>query len=97
MPYTPFRISNCKTCGRRAVVLDNEDSWAAGLVEDGLADMFIPIDFEEQEGLFDRVLAAIRQAEQVGKRPLRDCLPSCMHGEGKKMPPRGEKPGGGEI
>lgn len=62
-------------------MLDSEECWATALVEEGLAEMFIPIDFEEQEGLFERVLAAIRQVEEV-----RACLsiapPSsvCMSG-----------------
>eukprot|EP00884_Botryococcus_braunii_P015647 jgi/Botrbrau1/2766/Bobra.0164s0043.1 len=59
-----FIYERAKELGVRSVVLDNEDCWAAGLVEEGLAEMFIPIDFEEQEGLFERVLAGIRQAEQ---------------------------------
>ncbi len=49
----------------RSVILDSADCWAASLVAEGVADMFIPIDFEDQDGLFERVLAAVRKAEKV--------------------------------
>lgn len=49
----------------RSVILDSADCWAAGLVAEGVADMFIPIDFEDQDGLFERVLEAVRKAEAV--------------------------------
>ncbi len=39
-------------CWERSVILDSADCWAASLAAEGVADMFVSIDFEDQDDLF---------------------------------------------
>ena len=56
-----FIFERCKQLGVRSVILDGADSWSQSLVEDGLAEKFIAIDFADTETLFDRVLDACKK------------------------------------
>ena len=49
----------------RAVILDGPDSWSQNLVTEGIAELFIPIDFADAEAVFDRCCQAIEKAKKV--------------------------------
>ena len=54
-----------KELGIRSVILDGPDSWSQNLVGEGIAEKFLPIDFADQEAVFERCCIAIRQAKKV--------------------------------
>eukprot|EP00892_Ulva_mutabilis_P007810 jgi/Ulvmu1/5400/UM022_0195.1 len=56
-----FIFERCAELGVRSVIIDGPESWSQQLVEDGLAEDFIGIDFGDAETLFDRLLDACRQ------------------------------------
>ena len=46
--------------GVKMVVVDGPDSWARGMVEEGLATKFIAVDMRDADTVFERTLAAIQ-------------------------------------
>ena len=55
-----FIFERCKQLGVRSVIVDGADSWSKGLVDDGLAERFVALDFADTDTLFDRVLEACK-------------------------------------
>ena len=56
-----FVFERCKELGVKAVIIDGPDSWSQQLVEDGLAEDFVGVDFGDADTLFDRLLDTCRQ------------------------------------
>ena len=50
-------------------MIDGPDSWAKSMVEEGIAERFIPIDMRDADTVFDRSLAAIKEMEAAGLAP----------------------------
>lgn len=56
-----FIFERCKELGVRSIIIDGPDSWSQQLVQDGLAEEFIGIDFSEADTLFDRLMDTCRK------------------------------------
>jgi hypothetical protein len=48
----------------RSVIMDGPDSWSKQLVEEGVIEKFVPIDFSDDDKVFDNVLEAIEKVER---------------------------------
>lgn len=55
-----FIYQKIKELGCRAVILDAEDSWSSKLVDEGVIEKFMPIDFSDTDALFDNCMDAIK-------------------------------------
>ncbi|MEW5318059.1 MAG: hypothetical protein WDW38_009312 [Sanguina aurantia] len=63
-----FIFEKAKELGVRTVVLDGPDSWVQLLVEQGIVEKFVPIDFSDADTVYDRCLAAIKLVQkEVGE------------------------------
>lgn len=56
-----FIFERAKELGVRSVILDGPDSWSQELVEEGVAEKFVPLDMSDGETLFDRALEAVKR------------------------------------
>ena len=65
----------------RIVIIDGPDSWAKELVAEGKISKFYGMDFTDESTIFERCLAKIKQAEQVGLQCLSPFLQQicCYH------------------
>ena len=64
--HTDFKNdSQAKELGIKSVVLDGPDSWCRELEADGTIAKFVGIDFAEADTVFERCLAAIKQAKKA--------------------------------
>merc|ERR1711966_441443 len=63
-----FIYGRAKELGVRTVILDSEDSWSRSLVEQGVIEKFIPVDFTDNDASFFKCMDAI----QVVKSELGD-------------------------
>jgi len=63
-----FIYERAKELGVRTVILDSEDSWSRSLVEQGVIEKFIPVDFTDNDASFFKCMDAI----QVVKSELGD-------------------------
>jgi carnosine synthase len=57
-----FIFEKAKELGVRTIVLDASDSWAQLLVEEGVAEKFVPIDFGDADTVFEQCLKGLKQA-----------------------------------
>jgi len=60
-----FIYEKIKDLGCRAVILDAEDSWSSKLVEEGVIEKFIAIDFSDTDVLFDKCMDAIKEVKDT--------------------------------
>lgn len=59
-----FIFERAKELGVRSIVLDGPDSWAQTLVDDGVVERFVPVDFGDADGVLDAALAALAAAKR---------------------------------
>jgi hypothetical protein len=57
-----FIFEKAKELGVRTIILDASDSWAQLLVEEGVAEKFVPIDFAESDTVFEQCLTGLKKA-----------------------------------
>jgi carnosine synthase len=57
-----FIFEKAKELGVRTIILDAADSWAQLLVEEGVAEKFVPIDFAESDTVFEQCLKGLKKA-----------------------------------
>jgi len=57
-----FIFEKAKELGVRAIILDASDSWAQLLVEEGVAEKFVPIDFSDADTVFEQCLKGVKGA-----------------------------------
>lgn len=57
-----------KELGVRSVIIDGPDSWSQSMVNEGLVERFVGIDFSDADTIYDRCLAAIIKVKQVRAR-----------------------------
>lgn len=56
-----FIFERAKELGVRSVILDGPDSWSQELVDEGVAERFVPLDMSDGETLFERALEAVKR------------------------------------
>eukprot|EP00887_Chlorella_sp_A99_P000154 scaffold16.g154.t1 len=61
VPGKRFIFERAMELGVRSVVIDGPDSWAKGLVAEGVIEKFIPLDMSTTDTVFGRCLDAIRR------------------------------------
>lgn len=76
-----FIFERCKELGVRSIVVDGPESWSKGLVDDGLAEAFIEMDFSDADTLFERLLHQCRKVPPPRHRTdaSQFCATVCTH------------------
>mmetsp|Transcript_30006 Transcript_30006/g.71495 ORF Transcript_30006/g.71495 Transcript_30006/m.71495 type:complete len:603 (+) Transcript_30006:197-2005(+) len=58
-----FIYERAKELGVRSVILDSDDSWSKTLVDEGMVEKFIPVDFSDVDASFEACMEAIKKVK----------------------------------
>lgn len=56
-----FIFERSAELGVRTVIVDGPDSWSKELVDEGIAERFVAVDFSDAETVFERMLVALKK------------------------------------